>query len=80
LILGISDHLRSRRAPADVATASPPPLPSMIEPNVEALIKASGVTFHIGANHAFYSPGEDYVQVPPPQAYFEPINWHRTAA
>ncbi|RUU13601.1 antirestriction protein ArdC, partial [Mesorhizobium sp. USDA-HM6] len=20
-----------------------------------------------------------YVQVPPPQAYFEPINWHRTA-
>ncbi|TWA90243.1 hypothetical protein FBZ96_11649 [Bradyrhizobium stylosanthis] len=24
-------------------------------------------------------PTEDYVQVPPPQAYFEPINWHRTA-
>ncbi|MFZ0509016.1 MAG: zincin-like metallopeptidase domain-containing protein, partial [Methylocella sp.] len=24
-------------------------------------------------------PVEDYVQVPPPQAYFEPINWHRTA-
>ena len=23
---------------------------------------------------------EDYVQVPPPQAYFEPINWHRTAS
>ena len=21
----------------------------------------------------------DFVQVPPPQAYFEPINWHRTA-
>src|SRR5699024_2838197 len=21
----------------------------------------------------------DYVQVPPPTAYFEPINWHRTA-
>jgi len=25
------------------------------------------------------APAEDYVQVPPPQAYFEPINWHRTA-
>ena len=24
-------------------------------------------------------PSLDYVQVPPPQAYFEPINWHRTA-
>ena len=24
-------------------------------------------------------PAHDYVQVPPPQAYFEPINWHRTA-
>jgi hypothetical protein len=23
--------------------------------------------------------GPDYVQVPPPHAYFEPINWHRTA-
>ncbi|MBP6229967.1 MAG: antirestriction protein ArdC, partial [Pseudomonadales bacterium] len=28
---------------------------------------------------AFYVPAHDYVQVPPPQAYFEPINWHRTA-
>ena len=28
---------------------------------------------------SFYAPVEDYVQVPPPQAYFEPINWHRTA-
>ena len=24
-------------------------------------------------------PARDYVQVPPPQAFFEPINWHRTA-
>ena len=28
---------------------------------------------------AFYMPAQDYVQVPPRQAYFEPINWHRTA-
>ncbi|MFV0385506.1 ArdC family protein, partial [Paracoccus sp. (in: a-proteobacteria)] len=51
----------------------------MIEPQVEALIKATGIDFRIGGNRAFYVPAHDYVQVPPPQAYFEPINWHRTA-
>ncbi len=65
--------------PDDIAMAAPPPLPGMIEPRVEALINASGIDFRIGGNRAFYSPAEDYVQVPPPAAYFEPINWHRTA-
>lgn len=65
--------------PADVATTAPMPLPGMIEPQVEALIKATGIDFRIGGNRAFYMPAEDYVQVPAPAAYFEPINWHRTA-
>jgi antirestriction protein ArdC len=65
--------------PDEIATAAPPPPPGLIEPTVEALIKASGVDFRIGGSRAFYAPVEDYVQVPPPQAYFEPINWHRTA-
>jgi antirestriction protein ArdC len=65
--------------PDEIATAAPPPPPSLIEPTVEALIKATGITFRIGGDRAFYAPAEDYVQVPPPQAYFEPINWHRTA-
>jgi antirestriction protein ArdC len=65
--------------PADIATTAPPPLPGMIEPRVKALIKATGIDFRIGGNRAFYAPTEDYVQVPPPAAYFEPINWHRTA-
>lgn len=64
---------------ADVATTAPMPLPGMIEPQVEALIKATGIDFRVGGNRAFYMPAEDYVQVPPPAAYFEPINWHRTA-
>jgi antirestriction protein ArdC len=64
---------------ADIATAAPPPPPGLIEPTVETLIKATGITFHIGGDRAFYAPAEDYVRVPPPQAYFEPINWHRTA-
>lgn len=64
---------------ADIATTAPMPPPGMIEPQVEALIKATGIDFRIGGHRAFYMPAEDYVQVPPPAAYFEPINWHRTA-
>ncbi|MET4117692.1 antirestriction protein ArdC [Bradyrhizobium sp. JR1.5] len=65
--------------PPEIATTAPPPPPGLIEPQVEYLIKATGIDFRIGGNRAFYMPTEDYVQVPPPQAYFEPINWHRTA-
>ena len=65
--------------PDEIATVAPPPPPGMIEPQVETLIKATGIDFRIGGNRAFYMPSEDYVQVPPPAAYFEPINWHRTA-
>ena len=65
--------------PEDIAFEAPPPPPSMIEPKVEALIRATGIDFRIGGDRAFYVPAMDYVQVPPPQAYFEPINWHRTA-
>lgn len=65
--------------PEDVATSAPPVPEGLIEPAVEALIGAAGIDFRIGGNRAFYIPAQDYVQVPPPQAYFEPINWHRTA-
>jgi antirestriction protein ArdC len=39
----------------------------------------TGRLLRIGGERAFYVPVQDYVQVPPPQAFFEPINWHRTA-
>jgi len=65
--------------PEDLAVVAPPPEPGLIEPTVEALIKATAIDFRIGGNRAFYAPDADYVQVPPPQAYFEAINWHRTA-
>ncbi len=65
--------------PDNIAAIAPPPPPGLIEPRVEALIEATGIDFRIGGNRAFYVPAHDYVQVPPPQAYFEPINWHRTA-
>src|SRR5580693_6712146 len=66
--------------PKTFAIDAPPPTPpDLIDPEVEALIAATGVDFRIGGSRAFYDPSHDYVQVPPPQAYFEPINWHRTA-
>jgi antirestriction protein ArdC len=64
--------------PEDIATEMPPP-PDLIEPHVDALIKATGIDFRIGGDRAFYVPADDYVVVPPPQAYYEPIDWHRTA-
>jgi antirestriction protein ArdC len=67
------------RLPEEVAKAAPPPPPGMVEPEAERLIAATGADFRIGGARAFYSPSGDFVQVPPPQAYFEPINWHRTA-
>jgi antirestriction protein ArdC len=65
--------------PEDLAIVAPPSEPGLIEPRIEALIKASGIDFRIGGDRAFYVPAHDYVVVPPPQAFFEPINWHRTA-
>jgi antirestriction protein ArdC len=65
--------------PADIAAVAPPPPSGTIEPVVETLIANSRIPFRIGGDRAFYSPLEDYVQVPPPTAFFEPINWHRTA-
>ncbi|WP_024844359.1 ArdC family protein [Paracoccus pantotrophus] len=65
--------------PEDIAMAAPPPPPGLIEPRVEALIRATGIDFRIGGDRAYYVPALDQVVVPPPQAYFEPINWHRTA-
>jgi len=53
--------------PEDLVVAAPPPEPGLIEPKVEALIKASGIDFRISGGRAFYMPAHDYVQVPPPQ-------------
>lgn len=58
----------------------PPPVPEgMILPEVEHLIQASGAEVRLGGDKAFYAPTLDYIQVPHPQAFHEPIDWHRTA-
>lgn len=64
----------------DGLSAPPPPIPEgLIVPEVEALIRASGADLRLGGDKAFYAPGPDFIQIPRPEAYFEPINWHRTA-
>jgi antirestriction protein ArdC len=45
----------------------------------DALIAASGACLQIGGGEAFYSPSNDFVQVPPQASFPEPINWYRTA-
>jgi antirestriction protein ArdC len=64
----------------EALTTAPAPVPDgLILPHAEALIAATGADFRIGGERAFYSSSHDFIQVPRPDAYFEPINWHRTA-
>jgi antirestriction protein ArdC len=64
--------------PADIAPAPAPLAGDLVLPQAEDLIRATGADIRIGGNQAFYVPGPDYIQVPPPSAYFEPVNWHQT--
>jgi antirestriction protein ArdC len=50
----------------------------LILPHAEALIARLVPTF-IGGERAFYSPSHDLIQVPRPESYVVPINWHRPA-
>lgn len=65
--------------PDDIAPTTPPVPEGLILPQVEALIRASGADLRLGGNEAFYSPARDVVQVPRPERFFAPIDWHRTA-
>lgn len=64
---------------AEIAAAAPPVETDLILPQAEALIRATGADLRIGGERAYYDVLGDHVRVPPPQAYFEPVNWHRTA-
>ncbi|MDZ4759448.1 MAG: zincin-like metallopeptidase domain-containing protein [Alphaproteobacteria bacterium] len=56
------------------------PIPGRTEiiPHAEAVIAATGADIRIGGDMAYYAPGPDFIQLPPQEAYFEPINWYRT--
>lgn len=56
------------------------PLPEReIVPLAEEVIAASGVDFRVGGDKAFYVPAHDFVAVPPQPAFFDQINYYRTA-
>jgi antirestriction protein ArdC len=65
--------------PDTIAASAPSIASDLIRPQAEALIRATGADLRIGGDRAYYDVTGDYVRVPPPQAFFEPINWHRTA-
>jgi antirestriction protein ArdC len=65
--------------PPELAAAAPPADTLLIEPRVQALIGTSGADLRIGGERAYYDVLGDFIRVPPPQAYFQPIDWHRTA-
>ena len=65
--------------PDELIAPAPTAEVSSILPEVEALIRRSCADMRIGGDRAFYAPMLDYIQVPRPEAFFDPVNWHRTA-
>jgi antirestriction protein ArdC len=63
-----------------LAIGAPPPAAdtSLIMPRAEQLIHATGADIRIGGDKAYYDVAGDFIRVPPPQAFFEPINFSRT--
>lgn len=53
--------------------------PAIAMPRAQALIAASGADIRIGGGEAYYAPQDDYIRVPRPEHFHEPINWYRTA-
>jgi antirestriction protein ArdC len=66
--------------PADIEAAAGETIgePELI-PEIAGLIEATGANFRIGGDSAFYVPAQDFVCVPPQQAFADPVNWYPTA-
>ncbi|PHR95807.1 MAG: antirestriction protein ArdC [Oceanobacter sp.] len=61
-------------------TAEPTPLPEReLHDEAETLIAATEADYRTGGTKAFYSPAEDYVEVPPQPAFTHQIDYYRTA-
>ena len=65
--------------PDELIAPAPTAEVSSILPEVEAVIRRSCADMRLGGDRAFYAPTLDYIQVPRPEAFFDPVNWHRTA-
>jgi antirestriction protein ArdC len=45
----------------------------------QGVIRASGADVRIGGDKAYYAPEPDFIAVPAPEAFFDLVNWNRTA-
>lgn len=65
--------------PEAIASILVLPDPVLAIAEADHVIAASGADFRIGGSEAYYSPSQDFVQVPPQAAFHDPVNWYRTA-
>ena len=65
--------------PDELTAAAPAVDQDLILPRAKELIEATNADIRIGGDRAYYEIRSDHIRVPPPQAFFEPIDWHRTA-
>ena len=64
--------------PEELTAAAPPVEQDLMLPMAKELIEATRADIRIGGDRACYEIGPDRIRVPPPQAFFEPSDWHRT--
>jgi antirestriction protein ArdC len=65
--------------PQEIAQISALPCGREIVPAAEALMVASGARISIGGAEAYYMPALDRIQLPPQQAFYDQVNFYRTA-
>jgi antirestriction protein ArdC len=61
-----------------VPTLAPAPLVAGRHPAADAFVTASGAMVRHGGARAFYSPSQDYIQMPAPAAFDAPENYYST--
>ena len=67
--------------PEEVAHRPAPVVPSFegVDAQVRRIIERSRTRFVMGSAQAYYQPSTDVVSIPLVEAFYEPIDWHRTA-
>jgi antirestriction protein ArdC len=61
---------------ADTAAGEEP----QIDARMKTIMARSGADIRMGGDRAYYVPSADYIKLPPPSAFFDTINFNRTAA
>ena len=65
--------------PGDLDATLPAPDLSDVEGRVRAILDGLGVRLVVGTARACYIPATDVIQLPSPDAFYDPIDWNRTA-